>query len=231
MILQWTLDVSDKPSCSRFALLIPSKILPCILQSPFYLLNTFFLCCSFSSSCIIFLSFAPSSSLYTSLFALVIRKILALRVCPSSSSLPRHYSPFALFLSLSFSLCFLILPLPPSAIRRVEWVRVTRWGGWLVSMETNQLCTGISRLNRRRRRLSRRAARRSFCEPMRYDTPVTSMRNRSSSSEFHGRRRRENGAVYFRTFCGSYFAPEGGKSAFVGGQESVNEEWKCFRWI
>lgn len=114
MILQWTLDVSDKPSCSRFALLIPSKILPCILQSPFYLLNTFFLCCSFSSSCIIFLSFAPSSSLYTSLFALIIRKILALCVCPSSSSLPRHYSPFALSLSLFLS----VLPHPAaSAVR------------------------------------------------------------------------------------------------------------------
>lgn len=44
------------------------------------------------------------------------------------------------------------------------------------------------------------------------------------------RRRRVNGAVYFRAFCDSY-SPAGGKSAFVGGQGSANEECKMFEWV
>lgn len=64
---------------------------------------------------------------------------------PSSSSAPlsfslpglprRHHPP----LPRGPGPVCLTLPLPPSAIRRVGWARATRWGGWLVSMETNQL--------------------------------------------------------------------------------------------
>lgn len=61
-----------------------------------------------------------SLSLCAPLFALVIRKILALRVRPSFSSW-RSLSPshFRAAILRSPSPRFLILPLPPSAIRRV----------------------------------------------------------------------------------------------------------------
>lgn len=161
-----------------------------------------FLCrLSFSPNFLFFCHILLSLSLSLFLFS---QLSLPLRAFPSSSAkLSFALCDFVFFLASVFLTSwstapppppsalpfYLTLPLPPSAIRRVGWARATRWGGWLVSMETNQLAlaspgwtAAVYRAAPRRalaRLANRRAGRRDGNRQNRI------VHAESGSSEFH----------------------------------------------